>query len=143
MGASVGVGDGDIGDAVDTEGVVKRTVLAQDAAVAMGSIFAQANVCDNEEVGEASAKEADGCDDGAAGLVGGGAEGVFGARGYRYSEEDDGAEALADEGFEVRDYFVDAAAGLVGEGGDQSFFVVLVRDKKGIDEHGLGGAVSH
>ena len=142
MGASVGVSYGDIGNAVDAEGIVERAVLAQDAAVAVGGVFAEADVCNNEEVGETGTEQADGGDDGAAGVVGGGAKGVFGVGGYGNTKEDDGAEAFADKRFEVRDYFVDATAGLVGERGDQSFFVVLVRDKKGVDEHGLGGIVS-
>ena len=35
------------------------------------------------------------------------------------------------------DEFIDAAAGLVGEGGDQRFLVVLVGDEERVYEHGL------
>ena len=64
--------------------------------MAMGGIFAEADVGGDEEVWEAGAEEADGGDDGAAGVVGGGAEGVFDAGGDGDAEEDDGAEAFAD-----------------------------------------------
>ena len=37
----------------------------------------------------------------------------------------------------MRDQFVDAAAVLGGEGGDERFFVGGVGDEEGVDEHGL------
>ena len=139
MRASIGVGNGDIGDAVDAKGVVEGAVVAQDTAVAVGGVFTEADVCDDEEVREAPAQEADGGNNGATGVISGGAEGVFGARGNGDTEENDGAEAFADEWFEVCDKFIDAAAGLVGKGGDEGFFVVLVGNKEGVYEHGLRG----
>ena len=77
VGACFGVGHGDVADAVDGQGVVETAVVAEDAAVAVGGVFAEADVGDDEEVGEAAAEEADGLDDGAVGVVGGGAEGIF------------------------------------------------------------------
>ena len=137
VGARFGVGDSDIRDAVDAQGVIQSAVVAQDAAMAVGGVFAKADVSYDKEVGEALAEEANGGDDGASGVICSGAEGIFGTGGDRDAEEDNGAETSADEGFEVWDEFVDAAAGLVGERGDEGFFVVLVRDEERIYEHGL------
>ena len=137
MGAGFGVGHCDVADAVDGELVVQAAVVAEDAAVAVGGIFAQADVGDDEELGKAGAEEADGLDDGALWVVGGCAEGVFGAWGDGDAEEDDGSETFADERFEEGDDFVYAAARLVGQGGDERFFFGLVGDEEGEDEHGL------
>lgn len=63
--------------------------------MSVGGIFAEADVCNDEEVWEVGAEEADRGNDRAAGVIGGGAEGVFGARDNRNAEEDDGAEAFA------------------------------------------------
>lgn len=141
MGAGLGICDSDIGDAVNRQLVVQAAVVAENAAVAVGCVFADADVDDDEELREALAEETDGGHDGAFWVVGGGAEGIFGARGERDAEEDDGFKAFADEGFEVRDDFVDAAAVLVGEGGDDGFFVVLVGYEEGVYEHRLEGYI--
>ncbi len=69
--------------------------------MSVGGIFAKADVCDDEEIWEASAEEANGGDDRAAGVIGGCAEGVFSAGDYRDAKEDDGAEAFAYQRFEV------------------------------------------
>ena len=142
VGAGFGVGHGDVADAVDGEGVVEAAVVAQDAAVAVRGVFAEADVGDDEEGGEVAAQEADGLDDGAVGVVGGGAEGVFDVGAQGHAEEDDGFEAFVDEGREVGDEFVEAAAVLGGEGGDEGFFVGGVGDEEGVDEHGLGLGIS-
>lgn len=141
MGAGLGICDSDIGNAVNGQLVVQAAVIAQDAAVAVRCIFAEADVDDDEELGEALAEKTDGGHDGALWVVGGGAEGIFGAGSEGNAEEDDGFKALADEGFEMGDDFVDAAAVLVGEGGDDGFFVVLVGYEEGVDEHRLEGHV--
>ena len=78
-------------------------------------------------------------DDGARWIVGFGAGGVFGIGGERHAEEDDGAEAFGDEGGDVRFDAVEAAAVLVGEGGDGGFFAGVVGYEEGIDEGGLWG----
>lgn len=142
VGAGLGVGHGDVADAVDRQLVVEAAVVAQDAAVAVRRVFAEADVGHDEEVGEACTQEADGLDDGALWVVGCGAEGVFGSGGDGNAEEDDGSEAFADEGFEEGDDFVDAPAGLIGEGGDERFFFGLVGDEEWVDEHGLGVGLS-
>lgn len=118
MGAGVGVGDGDVADAVNGEGVVKGAVLAQDAAVPVGGVFAEADIGHDEEGRKACAEKADGEDDGALGVIGCYSESVFDAWGDRDAEQDDGAKAFADERAEVGKKFVDASAVLVGEGGD-------------------------
>lgn len=71
--------------------------------MAVGGVFAKADVGDDEEGGEAGAEEADGLDDGAEGVVGRGAEGVFGGGVERHPEQNYGAEAFRDEGLEVGD----------------------------------------
>ena len=101
VGAGFGVGDGDVGDAVDAEGVVESTIVAEDAAVPVGGVFTEADVGDDEEGGIVGAKEADRGDDRAAGVISGGAKGVFGAGGNGHTEKDDRAEAFLDERVEV------------------------------------------
>ena len=68
---------GYVADAVDGEGIVQRTVFAQNATVSVACVFAQADVCDDEEVGEMSPQEADSLDDRTFWVVGCGAQGVF------------------------------------------------------------------
>lgn len=91
VGAGLGVGHGDVADAVDGELVVEAAVVAEDAAVAVGRVFAQADVGDDEDLREARAQQPDGADDGALRVVGGRAEGVFGAGRDGHAEEDDGS----------------------------------------------------
>lgn len=64
--------------------------------MAVGGVLAEADVGDDEEGGEASAKETDGLDDGTLGVVCCGAEGVFDVGRYRDAEEDYGAETFPD-----------------------------------------------
>lgn len=137
MGACFGVGHRNIGYAINGEGVVEGAVVAEDPAMAMGRVFAEADVGDDEEGGEAGSEEANGLDDGTLGVVGRGAEGVFDVGSDGNAEEDYGAETFADEGFKVRGELVEAAAVLVGEGWDKSLFVRLVRYEEWVDEHGL------
>ena len=103
--------------------------------MAVGSIFAEANVGDDEKRGEAGAEETDGLNDWALGVVGCGTKGVFDIGGDRDTEEDYGTKAFSHKGFEVRDDFVDATAVLVGKGGNEGLFFGLVRYKEGVDEH--------
>jgi hypothetical protein len=133
--AGLGICDSDIGDAVNRQLIVQAAVIAEDAAVTVRCVFAEANVDGDEELGEALTEKTDGGHDGAFWVVGGGAEGIFRAGGERDAEEYHGFEAFADEGLEVGDEFVDAAAVLVGEGGDDGFFVVLVGYEEGVYEH--------
>ena len=106
--------------------------------MAVGSVFAEADVGDDEEGGEAGAEEADGLNDGTFGVVCCCAEGVFDIGGDGDAEEDYGAQAFAHEGLEVGDQFVDAPAVLVGEGRYEGFFVILVGDEERVYEHRLG-----
>lgn len=139
MGASLGICDSDIGDAINRQLVVQAAIVAENAAVAVRSVFAEADVDGDEELWEALAEETDGGHDGAFWVVGGGSESIFGARGERDTEEHDGFEAFADERLEVGDEFVDATAVLAGEGGDDGFFVLLVGYEERVDKHRLGG----
>ena len=137
MGACFGVGHGYVGYAVDGEGVIEGAVVAEDPAMTMGGVFAEADVGDDEERGEAGPEKADGLDDGALGVVGCGAEGVFDVGSDGNAEEDYGAEAFANERLEMRGQFIESATVLVGEGGDESFFFSLVGYEQGVYEHGL------
>ena len=121
--------------AVHGETVVETAVVAQDAAVAVGGVFAEADVGDDEEGGEPGTKETDGLNDWTLGVVGGGAEGIFDVGSDRYTKEDYGSEALPDKRFEVRNEFVKTTAVLVGKGGNEGFFFCLVGYEEGIDEH--------
>ena len=102
MGACFGIGHRYVGYALNGECVVKGAVVAEDSAMAVGGVFAEADVGDDEEGGEAGSEEADSLDDGAMGVVGRGAEGVFDVGSDGNTEEDYGAEAFADERFEMR-----------------------------------------
>ena len=135
MSACFGVCHGHIAYAVDGEAVVQTTVVAQNTAMAVGGVLAEADVGDNEKRGEAGAEETDGLNDRTLRVVGCSTESILHVRGNGDTEENYGAEAFPYEGFEVRDEFVDAAAVLVGKGGYKSFFFSLVRYEKGVDEH--------
>ena len=97
MGACFGVGHGYVGDALDGHGVVEGAIVAEDTAMAVGSVFAKADVGNDEEVWEGVAEEADGGDDGAGRVVGGCAEGVLCGGGERDAEKDYRAETFGDE----------------------------------------------
>lgn len=144
VGARLRVGHGDVADAVHGELVVERAVVTQDAAVAVRGVLAEADVDGDEELREALAQESDGLHDGALGVVGRRAEGVFAAGLQGHTEQDDGLQAFAHEGLEEGDELVEAAAVLPGEGGDQGLVVFDVGDEERVDEHGLcsGPAVS-
>ena len=137
MGACFGVGHCYVGYALHGEGVVEGPVVAEDSAMAVGGVFAEADVSNDEERGEAGSEEADSLDDGAMRVVGRGAEGVFDVGSDGNAEEDYGAEAFADERFKMRSQLVEAAAVLVREGWNESFFFRLIGNEEGIDEHGL------
>lgn len=87
--AGVRVGHGDVRDAFDRHGIVEAAVRVQNAAVAVGGVFAETDVGDDEEGGEGGAQECDGADDGARGVVGRRAQGIFGVGGERDAEEND------------------------------------------------------
>ncbi len=101
MGACFGVGHCYIGYAVDGEGVVEGAVVAEDPAMAMGGVFAEADIGDDEEGGEAGPDEANGLDDGAMRVVGCGTESVFDVRSDGDAEKDYGTEAFANERIKV------------------------------------------
>ena len=137
MGACFGVGHRYIGYALDGEGVVEGAIIAENSAMAVGGVFAEADIRDDEEGGEAGTEELDGLNDGTLGVVGCGAEGIFDVGSDGNAEEDYGAETFADERLKVRSQLVEAAAVLIREGGDESFFFRLVGYEKRVDEHGL------
>lgn len=77
MGTGFGIGHRDIRDAFDGHGVVKGAIVAEDTAVAVGGIFAEADVGDDEEIWKGTAQETDGGNDGAGWVIGGRAEGIL------------------------------------------------------------------
>ena len=135
MSACLCICHGYIAYAVDREAVVETSVIAQNTAVAVGSVLAETDVGDDEERGEAGAKKTDGLDDRALRVVGCGAEGVFDAGGDRDTKEDYGTETFPYERFEMGDELIEAAAVLVGEGGNEGLFFSLVGYEEGVDEH--------
>ena len=143
LGACFGVGHRYVRYALDGKGIVEGAVVAEDSAMAVGGVFAETDVGNDEEGGEAGSEEADGLNDRALRVIGCGAEGVFDVGGDGNAEEDHGAEAFADERFEVRSYLVEAAAVLIREGGDESFLIRLVGYKKRVNEHGLIAKCQH
>ena len=135
MGACLRVCHGYIAYAVDREAVVEASVIAQNTAVAVGCVLAETDVGDNEERGEAGAKKTDGLYDRALGIVGCGAEGVFDVWGDGNTKEDYGTETLPYERFEMGDELIEAAAMLVGKGGNEGLLFSLVGYEDGVDEH--------
>lgn len=135
VGACLGVRHRDVADALDGELVVEGAVFAQDAAVAVGGVFAEADVGGDEEGGEGFAEEADRGDDGALRVVGCGAEGILCGGLEGNAEEDHGAETLGDEGAEEWDELIDAPSVLPGQGGDQGLLVGIVGYEEGVDQH--------
>ena len=137
MGPGFRVCHGYVADAVDGEAIVEAAVVAQDTAVAVGGIFAEADVGDDEEGGEAGAEETDGLNDWTLGVIGCGTKGVFDIWCDGNTEEDHGTEAFPYQGFEVRDEFVDAAAVLVGKGRDEGLLFSLIGYEEGVNQHRL------
>ena len=135
MGACLRICHGYIAYSVDREAVVEASIIAQNTAVTVGSVLAETDVGDDEERGEAGAKKSDGLDDRALGVVGGGAEGVFDVGGNGDTKEDYRTETFLYERFEMGEEFIEAAAVLVGEGGNEGLFFSLVGYKEGVDQH--------
>ena len=135
MGACLRICHGYIAYAVDRETIVEATIVAQDTAVAMGGVLAEADIGDDEERGEASAEETDGLNDWTLRVVGCCTEGILNIWRDGDTKEDYGAEAFPYKRFEVRDELVDAAAVLVGKGGNEGLFFSSVGYKEGVDEH--------
>lgn len=106
--------------------------------MAMGGILAEADICNDEELREALAKEADGGHDRAFWVIGSSSKSIFGTWRNRYTKEYDGAESFADEGFEEGDDFIEASTVLIGKRGNEDFFIILVGDEKRVDKHRLG-----
>ena len=137
MGACFRVCHGYIADTVDREAVVKATVITQNTAVAVGGVLAKTDIGNDEERREASAEETDGLHHWALGVVGCSTEGVFNIWRDRDTKKDYRTEAFPYKRVEVGNELVDAAAVLIGEGGNEGLFFGLVRYKEGVDEHGL------
>ena len=135
MSACLRICHGYIAYAVDREAVVEASVIAQNTAVAVGSVLAETDVGDDEERGEAGAKKTDGLYDRALGVVGCGAESVFHVWGDGDTKEDYGTETFSYERFEMGDELIEAAAVLVREGGNEGLFFSLVGYEEGVDEH--------
>lgn len=105
--------------------------------MAVGGVFAETDVGDDEELGEAFAEEACRGDDGTFWVVGCGAEGILGMGMERYAEKDNGFQTFGDEGFKERDEFIEAAAVLAGEGWDDGVLVGVIGNEERVNEHGL------
>jgi hypothetical protein len=101
----------------------------------MRRIFAKTNVGDDEELWEALAQETDGGNDGSFWIIGGCSKSILYAGRKWDTKEYDGAEALSDERFEEGDDFVDTPAVLAWERWDEGFFVIIVRNEEGEDQH--------
>jgi len=89
-------------------------------------------------LGEALLDEADAGHDGTFWIIGSGTKSILNVWCERYTEEYDGSETFADEGFEVSDELIDTTAVLAGKRGDWSIFVIVVCNKEGVDKHRLG-----
>ena len=76
----------------------------------VGGIFAKADIGDDVERRKAVSEEADGLNDGTLRVVGCGAKSVFGIGFEGDAKEDDRSEAFGDEGLDVGNQFVEAAA---------------------------------
>jgi hypothetical protein len=105
--------------------------------MAVRSIFAQTDVTDYEELRKALTQEPDSRYDGPLWIIRRGSKSILHARGDRYTKENDGAKTLADQGFEEWHELVDTSAILIGERGNESFFIILVGNKEREDEHRL------
>ena len=126
VGARLGVGHGDIRDALDRHCVIERAILAQDTTVAVRGVFTEADVGNDEKIWEGAAEEADTCQDRAGRVVSGGTEGILCRGREGNAEEDDAAEAFSDKGGKEGDEAVEAATVLVRQGGNKCFFVGVV-----------------
>ena len=135
--SSLGVCDGNVRDTINRELVVEAAVVAQDATMAVRSIFAQADVAGYKELREALAQESDCRNDGPLWIICRSSKVVLYTRSDRDTEEYNRAETLADEGFEERHELVDASAILIGERWDECFLIILVGNEEREDEHGL------
>lgn len=106
IGAGFGVADGGFGEELEGGVILDGPVGAfffDNAAVAVAHVFAEADVGNDEEIGEFLFEEADGLLDDAIFGVGPGGFGVFG---FGDAEEEDGADAVLEGGGGVVEYFV-------------------------------------
>lgn len=67
--SSLGIGKGNIGNAINGHLVVQAAVVPQDTAVAVRSILAEADIGADEELGETAKNELNGLDNRALGIV--------------------------------------------------------------------------
>ena len=133
VGAGLSVGEGDAGEVVEGGVVVDLTGGVEGAAVAVVGVGADADVADDGEVGEIFFDSGDGLLNGAVGVVGGVAVGIFFV-GFGEAEEEDAAESGLNEGVEVVEELVDGEAGLAGHGVDGLPLVCAGDDEGGPDE---------
>ena len=98
----------DITYPIHRERIVEATVVAQDAAVAVGRVLAEADVGADEQLREPLANKPDAVDHRALRVVGGGPQCVLGPWLEGDAKEDDGAQSLGDEGGEKASELVDA-----------------------------------
>jgi hypothetical protein len=107
MSTRVRVSHSDVGDAFYAHGVIERAVVAEDAAMPVGCVFAETDVCYDEELWKVTTDQLYTLDDRTGRVIGGGAESVFGVGGKGDTEEDDGSKALGDKGSQERNEFVE------------------------------------
>ena len=113
MSTGISICNGNIADPIHRELVVERSIIAKDAAVAMGSIFTKTDIGNDEEGGEPGSQEPDSLDDRTLWVISRGTEGILGSVSDGYTEEDHRAEPFLDERGEVRNQPVDAATVLI------------------------------
>ena len=100
-------------------------------------IFAKADICNDKKLREALLDEADTGNDGTFWIIGSGTESILHIWLEGYAKKYDGSETFPDEGFEVGDDFIYAAAILIWERGDRGVFIVIVCYEQRVDKHRL------
>lgn len=126
VGTGLGIGESNVRNTIDRQLVVETAIIAQNTAVTVGSVLAEADVDSDIELRESLPQEADAADDGTLRIIGSGSQSILGTGLKRNTEENDGAKALVNERLEEGNEFVDTAAVLVRERRDKDFFVVVV-----------------
>ena len=106
--------------------------------MSVGSVLAETDIGNDEELGKGSPQQTDTFDHWSVRVVGCSPEGIFDVGTCRHAEEDDGPKSLGDEGSEMTLQLVDASAMHVRQGRNQGFFLGLIGDEKGIYKHRLG-----
>jgi hypothetical protein len=103
----------------------------------MGCVFAEADVCNNEQLWEALLDEADTGHDGTFWIIGSGTKSIFNIWSQGNAEEYNGSKTFANKRFEMSNEFIETAAVLAWQRWNWSIFVIVVCNKKRVDKHRL------